>query len=196
VAPTGLTSNGVQVVYSYNTDHTVLTATAGANGPTVFTVTLDDTNQGKYTFELKGNLDHPVAGTEDNLTLSFGFVATDSDGDPAASSFNVVVNDDTPVIVLPIPGFVNEDSLSGGNPGGIGDLPFTTASSSNTLGISWGADSSNTNVDGGFGISQVNGDRSVVFAGGVVGSLDALNLHSNGDLVHYSVSNNGTLLTA
>jgi T1SS-143 domain-containing protein len=194
-APAGLTADGVQVVYSYNADHTVLTASAG--GHDVFRVTLNDSGSGTYTFQLLGNLDHPVAGTEDNLTLTFGFIATDSDGDSTPTkTFDVSVNDDTPVIVLPIPGFVNEDSLAGGNPGGIGDIPLTTATSSNTLGIFWGADSANSAVDGGFSGTQVNGDRSVVFASGVTAALTALNLHSNGAALHYEVSPDGTLLTA
>ncbi|SNT64529.1 T1SS-143 domain-containing protein, partial [Tardiphaga sp. OK246] len=189
VAPAGLTADGVQVVYSYNADHTVLTASAG--GHDVFRVTLNDSNSGTYTFELLGNLDHPVAGTEDNLTLNFGFVATDSDGDTAASSFAISVNDDTPVIVLPIPGFVNEDSLAGGNPGGIGDLPFITAVSTNTLGISWGADSANSVVNGGFSSTQANGDRSVVFTTGIMATLTSQHLHSNGAELNYSLSADG-----
>jgi T1SS-143 domain-containing protein len=68
----------------------------------VFTVTLDATAaHGAYTFELLGNLDHAAspADTENDLGLTFGFRATDADGDIGSrATFTVTVDDDAPSI--------------------------------------------------------------------------------------------------
>ncbi|MES0870784.1 DUF5801 repeats-in-toxin domain-containing protein [Pseudovibrio sp. SCP19] len=93
--PDGITSDGEQLVYSLNDAGTVLTAHKVDTDEAVFTVSLDDTiDSGSYTFNLLGNLDHPRANEEDDLDLTFGFTAKDSDGDTASSSFTVTVDDD------------------------------------------------------------------------------------------------------
>jgi len=101
-APEGLTADGEPVSYSISEDGTMLTAFTGEAGTDsyteVFTVTLSDAGNGSYEFTLLGNLDHPEANTEDDIDLNFGFMATDSDGDAATSSFNVTVDDDAPVV--------------------------------------------------------------------------------------------------
>src|SRR4029077_20907531 len=85
-APSGLSSGGVALVYAVSVDALThvetLTATAGAGGPTVFTLTLDE-NSGATSFTLLGHLDHANANGENNLAINFGgaIVATDSDGD-------------------------------------------------------------------------------------------------------------------
>ncbi|WP_055660890.1 T1SS-143 repeat domain-containing protein [Roseibium aggregatum] len=93
-----LTADGDAITYSFNSDGTVLTATAdagGVNERAVFTVTLSDTGSGSYTFDLLDNLDHDgTRGRGENFSLAFGFTATDSDGDTATGSINVTVNDD------------------------------------------------------------------------------------------------------
>ncbi len=60
-------------------------------------LTLQVSANGDYTFTQYAPLAHPVAGTEDNLALSFGFVVIDQDGDSAPGSITVIVDDDTPV---------------------------------------------------------------------------------------------------
>ncbi|HET8785347.1 MAG TPA: VCBS domain-containing protein, partial [Candidatus Limnocylindrales bacterium] len=90
-----LHSGGVLVTYSVDGD--VLTASAGDE--TVFTLTVNP--DGSWTFDLQGALDHPQAGTEDNLLLDLGsiVVATDADGDPATAApgaFVINVDDDMP----------------------------------------------------------------------------------------------------
>ncbi|WP_193178639.1 proprotein convertase P-domain-containing protein, partial [Oricola nitratireducens] len=95
----GLFSQGEALGYSLNGDGDVLTATAG--GRIVFTVELSDTGNGSFLFDLNDALDHPVAGTEDNLNLTFDFTATDSDGDTVSSSFSVGIDDDLPVAGTP-----------------------------------------------------------------------------------------------
>ena len=91
-APSGLTSDGVAVAYSLNADGTVLTASAGAR--TVFTVTLSDTANGSFTFNLLDNLDHAAGGGKNDLPLSFAVRATDADGDPVDTGFTIHVTGD------------------------------------------------------------------------------------------------------
>jgi hypothetical protein len=70
----------------------------------VFTVQLDSLS-GNFTFDLQGALGHPdhgpgpITSYEDNLNLSFGAQVTDSDGDPATTTLQFVVDDDQPAIV-------------------------------------------------------------------------------------------------
>ncbi|MED5509645.1 MAG: retention module-containing protein, partial [Pseudomonadota bacterium] len=100
-APEGLTADGQPVTYTISEDGTMLTAFTGEEGTDsyteVFTVSLSDAGNGSYTFTLLGNLDHPEANTEDDINLNFSFIATDSDGDSAAGSFAVTIDDDAPV---------------------------------------------------------------------------------------------------
>ncbi|MGJ5176990.1 tandem-95 repeat protein [Bradyrhizobium oligotrophicum] len=209
-----LTSNGFALHYDVSGNGTVLTAyrtdgesyidadghiTDDPHAALVFTVSLSDQGLGSYTFRLTGNLDHPVHGTEDDITLNLGFVATDSDGDAITDTFTVKVNDDAPTFgEKPSYSVVDEDGLGnagdsyiGGNDAYGEDLTVT-----DSLGIRWGADSANSHVDGGLGEAPVNGDRAVTFAADVVATLDAQNLTSNGIALTYVVSENGTLLTA
>ena len=52
---------------------------------------------GDFSFTLEDSVKHPIAGTEDNLLLDFGVTAgTDGDGDVAAGSIKINVNDDVP----------------------------------------------------------------------------------------------------
>jgi T1SS-143 domain-containing protein len=101
-----LTSNGHDVQYSINSDTGVLTAVADLDGDgsieageTIFTLTVNP--DGSWSFQLQGQLDHPVAGTEDNLILDFSSIVTaeDADHDPvvaAVGSFVINVDDDMP----------------------------------------------------------------------------------------------------
>jgi T1SS-143 domain-containing protein len=115
VGDSGLTSDGVRIFYTLSADGTVLTATQGRGGAEVFVVTLSDKNDGSYTFDLKGNIDHGSNSTNDSLTLNFGFTAKDSDGDTAKSSFSVTVVDDQPIAHTGAASTVEEESLAGGN---------------------------------------------------------------------------------
>ncbi|WP_054783316.1 DUF5801 repeats-in-toxin domain-containing protein [Pseudovibrio denitrificans] len=112
--PQGLSSEGVALVYSLSDDGTELTATKGDGGEAVFKVTLSDDAAGTYSFELMGPLDHPVANTEDDINLTFEFIATDSDGDTASSSFTVIVDDDLADITsLEVNKYVQVDESAG-----------------------------------------------------------------------------------
>jgi T1SS-143 domain-containing protein len=174
---TNLTSDGVTIYYKLSDDGTTLTATKGLNGSEVFTVKLSDLDNGTYTFQLKGNIDH-ASGT-DSLTLNFGFTAKDSDGDTATSNFDVTIVDDQPVIGKPTSTSVNEDDLRGGNDTGHRESTTVTGN----LAVSWGADDHN---------SGSSNNRSVAFTV----TEGQTNLTSDGVAVYYKVSTDGLTLTA
>src|SRR5204863_440550 len=72
-------------------------------------------------------------------TLTFGFLATDADGDTATQTgtFTVGVVDDVPVVTATptVLSGVNEADLPGGN-----DAVKASLTTSHGLGVSWGAD--------------------------------------------------------
>ncbi len=89
VLPAGFTaavSNGGQT----------LTISQGATA--VLRIQLTNTTSGAYTVTQLAAIDHPVAGTEDNLQFTVNYVATDGDGDTATGSLSIDVDDDTPTI--------------------------------------------------------------------------------------------------
>ncbi|CCD94525.1 hypothetical protein BRAO375_3630006 [Bradyrhizobium sp. ORS 375] len=208
-----LTSDGYMLRYELSDNGTVLTAYRfdaahetyvdgngkPSEGPVgaVFTVSLSDVGYGSYSFTLSGHLDHPQHGTEDDITLTMGFVATDSDGDAVTDTFTVKINDDAPVLNAEIPGgVVDEDGLKGGLPGGPDDVPGQSTVATGELGISWGADSSNKLGNVGINGAPVDGDRAVIFDAGVTTTLAAQHLTSNGVALTYVLGEGGTLLTA
>ncbi|MCB1558749.1 MAG: type I secretion C-terminal target domain-containing protein, partial [Alphaproteobacteria bacterium] len=89
-----LTSNGVAVIVTLVGD----TYTGKAGATTIFTLTIND--DGSYSYKQFGQLDHADATNPDDvITLNFGFVATDADGDTANGTVVVAVHDDAPVAV-------------------------------------------------------------------------------------------------
>ncbi|MGE3626707.1 MAG: type I secretion C-terminal target domain-containing protein, partial [Hyphomicrobiales bacterium] len=199
--PAGLTSNGEQVLFTLNADGTMLTATTQPSGTPVFTVALSDDGDGAYLFTLQGPLDHSTPGIEDNIQLDFGFVATDADGDTAAGSFRVVVDDDLPVLLNS--GQINyreltvdEEGLTvaggapfDGNPGDSyadgGDVATQQQSGTASLGIAWGADNGSS--------------RAVAFsdtgnAGANVSVAEVANLTSGGAPLEFVLIGGGTTL--
>jgi T1SS-143 domain-containing protein len=139
-----LSSGGVALVYSVvgNT----LTAKAGAGGADVFTFSL--TAAGAYTFTLLKPLDHAAGNNENDITINLGSLlrATDKDGDTvtaAAEKLVITVDDDTPTATgTAVTGTVDEDGLTNGIAGGVGDVAgvATTASGSVTGIFQSGAD--------------------------------------------------------
>ncbi|WP_168801103.1 T1SS-143 repeat domain-containing protein [Rhizobium rhizophilum] len=227
LASQGYTSDGVSLVYGLSANGTTLTAFKGNGeggfGEEVFVVSVSDVaTNGSYTFELRGNLDHPDGSTEDNISIAFPFTAQDSDGDRGSSSFTVTVNDDSPVIKIPtyengapiygvveeeqreVLGYGNEDTdgeydndyynRGSNEQRSFGDrlgkgwfVDETTNEAKGSLGISWGADDSDDES-----IIVGSGNRSVSFA-----EFEAPEgLFSAGIQVEYSLSDDGTALTA
>lgn len=178
-----LTSDGATVHYAlFGND---LVAYTG-NNPffnRVFVVSLDDDNTGSYTFTLLGHVDHPTADGQNTLTFTFDYTATDSDGDKSSSVFSVTVKDDVPTIGNTESESVREDSL----PTTIYDATFPDAPNSTVqlgdLNINWGADNNN---------SGTTNNRSVVFTT----AAGATGLTSDGTAIIYSISADGTVLTA
>ncbi len=94
--PSGLTSGGVAVVWSSSLVGGVLTmtGTAGAGGPTVMTVQLDNST-GSYTVNLLQGLDHNPNYAETSLNLIFGLTGTNA-GNAIQTELHVRVEDDMP----------------------------------------------------------------------------------------------------
>ncbi len=114
-----LTSNGVPVDVNLVGDTYV--GTAGTD--TIFTLQVNA--DGSYTFELLGTLDHADPNDpNDIIDLNFGVVATDGDGDEAATTIIIKVKDDVPVIG-DAAGDVDESNLDGG-PLSTSDTIFTS----------------------------------------------------------------------
>ncbi|KZD20585.1 DUF5801 repeats-in-toxin domain-containing protein [Tardiphaga robiniae] len=178
-----LTSDGATVHYAIIGED--LVAYTG-NNPffnRVFVVSLDDDNTGSYTFTLLGHVDHPTADGQNTLTFTFDYTATDSDGDKSSSVFSVTVKDDVPTIGNTESESVREDSL----PTTFYDTTFPDAPNSTVqlgdLNINWGADNNN---------SGATNNRSVVFTT----AAGATGLTSDGTAIVYSISADGTVLTA
>ena len=183
-----LTSNGVELEYTW--DSVTDSLTGRANGEEVMTLSvgmIDDADEEFVVLyvDLYGNLDHPDGSTEDNLIIDVSYTATDSDGDSVVGSFNVDIDDDSPVIITPENSSVDEEGLDG-NLGNSyedgGDLAGEEVTASGSLGIQWGADDNN---DGG------SFDRSATFD-----DQDAPEgLSSNGLAISYLISEDGLTLT-
>lgn len=116
----GLTSKSINLAYSLSEDGSTLIATAGPDGHTVFTLTLE--GNGDFTFRLFDQLDHfssearPDGDT--TLAIDFGGVIkiTDSDGDSTHLDGAVIINvtDDLPVAFLKLTGnTVTHDETAG-----------------------------------------------------------------------------------
>lgn len=209
----GLTSGGEPLVYSVSTAtdpdgnllSTTLTATAVAEvgGYPVFTLVINA--DGSFRFELEGPIDHPRADGDDNelwsseggIGLDFTrlFTATDGDGDPlqlpegAKGLFVINIQDDVPLPAQPNPqqpvvsGLVHEDALMPGNAEG-DDQVLSVSGGAGTLDalVNFGADGR-----GGFTLSTEPGALT---------ALQNLGLKSGGVALVYSVSADGSTLTA
>ncbi|REG07399.1 T1SS-143 domain-containing protein [Rhodopseudomonas thermotolerans] len=159
----------------------------------VFVVTLDaaTTVAGSYTVTLLRPLDHSVSGTEDTLSLTIGVIATDGSGDTAPVSIVININDDSPEVS-------SVGAVGLAEQTGLDDVEnvFVETSRTVSLGIAWGADSGNSDVDGGSTGIAVDGDRSLVFDPATITALEALALTSNGETISYALSADGTEIVA
>ncbi len=94
----GITSDGVALVYTLSPDGHSITATKGASGAEVFSVTLTGSGtSGGYDFKLSLPIDHTIAtGHDADWVLPFSVTTTDADGSTASGSFSVDVKDSVP----------------------------------------------------------------------------------------------------
>ncbi|WP_447018611.1 retention module-containing protein [Shewanella algae] len=97
--PSGVTSGGVDVTWSWDASTQTLTGSAGST--VVMTISLsapagNSSGTWGYKVTLHAPLDHPVANVEDVLNLNFGIDVADGSGATDSSSFQVTVEDDAP----------------------------------------------------------------------------------------------------
>ncbi len=173
-----ITAGGQAVSYSVSGDGQTLTANNSQG--TVFTLSLTDLSSGAYSFTLAQALDHPAAGTEDNIDFSFGYTLTDADGSAANGTLAVSVDDDTPVVDITDadPATVTEgETLNGTWTMGEGADGGTTV-------VNWdGGDYSlDSDIDTGVGTLRVNADGTWSFA-----AADGLD-QDNNPAVDFSVT--------
>ncbi|MFS8051129.1 beta strand repeat-containing protein, partial [Rhizobium sp. BR 314] len=184
VVHTVLLADGTLVGYTGEVaPTTVLDGEGSVKSNVVFYATLSDTDNGHYNFTLVQSLDD--AKDSNAIKLTFGYTATDSDGDTSSNSFSVTVADDKPVAGTGDAGSVTEGALPGGN-----ENPHvaTDAIATGSLNISWGADNGNTNQGGA-------GDRSVAFTNAnVTAEGQDGTLSSHGLAVHTVLLADGTLV--
>src|SRR5262249_40074344 len=107
------------------TGATTFTATSAhyAGGAATLVVNVD----GSYTFTLNAPIVNDAGsatGNEENTSLAFGLTVTDGDGDTAAATLTVQVNDDTPVGHTVAPTTILDDEaqtiFTPVNPGAVG----------------------------------------------------------------------------
>jgi hypothetical protein len=123
VADTGLRTLSNQVIASsWNGATHTLTGFADGNGngtqdggeTTVFTLQIDNVSTGHFIFTLNQPVKHAVANTEDNATFSVGVTVTDSEGDPANGSINILIDDDSPDAAVSVAGLsISHDETPG-----------------------------------------------------------------------------------
>jgi len=129
-----LTSGGEVIAIAATADGYVGTINAGATN--IFTVTIDSST-GDYEFTLNGPIDHTNGA--DTVTLNFGAVITDFDGDSDVGTISIIVNDGSPDIddVNPQPGFGFEDFFEA-------DLENGSLIEDGILDVDFGADAPGT----------------------------------------------------
>ena len=93
---------------------TDVTNAATAAATAAFMVVLTDPTTGDFDLTLLGQVDHPIVDTEDNLIIVMDFTVTDSDGDIAAGTLTVDIDDDSPVVISPDSAVVGNTSGSVG----------------------------------------------------------------------------------
>ncbi len=105
----------------------------------VLTLTVNATT-GAYSVSQVAPIDHAAGLDENNVSFTISYNVTDHDGDSATGSIVVNVDDDTPTVSANAAVQLDDDSLAGGNAGGIGDVNPDTANTTGTLAHSYGAD--------------------------------------------------------
>ena len=137
-APAGFT-------YTPSDGGKTLTIKQDSTGLNVLQITLSNTADGSYTVTQLNAIDHPVTGTEDNLSFAVNYQVTDHDGDTVNGSLTLDVDDDTPTVSANTLVQLDDDALTGGNPGGTGD-DLNSVNATGTLAHSYGADGAGTTL--------------------------------------------------
>lgn len=150
----GLTSGGQSIAVSFDSLTNTYAGTIDGGATTIFTLEVIST--GSYRFTLEGPVDHADASNpNDGVTIEFGALATDSDGDTAPITLSVTINDDGPSAYAPAVNMLDETNLDVGNLIGSG-----------TVGHDFGADGAGQVVTNNSftvdGLSGLTSDGSVV----------------------------------
>ena len=183
-----LTSNGQALNFAISTDpvtgQETLTATAGSDHHTVFTVALSDASNGSYTFTLSDNLDDPKGQGANNIEFTFNVVATDDDGDSVNQTFNVNVQDDLPVAGVGTGESVKEANLYDGSSPNFHDLSVT-----GSLNVAWGADQNDSGTIANRSVSFQHATASADVQVSDANGNTITGLTSNGATVQYGIFN-------
>ena len=149
----GLTSGADDTPLTYSVSGNTLTASAG--GDEIFTLSIDPVS-GKYTFTLKGPLDHADGQDTNLINLKLPYVAADGDGDTVEAFAQVVIQDDIPVVL----GAQDDINVSEeGLPGGVREFEFQPP-------FSIGREDAVTKVNGNIKVDfGTDGAKSIEFAG-------------------------------
>ena len=156
----------------------------GVSPVQVAQVTLDAVT-GKYVYTQTANLLHTAGGDENEASFTLGFTVTDGDGDKANGKLTLLIDDDTPTGGAGTTAWLNDDALTGGNPGGTGDNGL--ANTSNVLKHSFGADGAGSITW--TGISVVGGGNAADFTSSVSPDGKTLQVFQAGNLVITGVLN-------
>ena len=164
-APAGFTyvSGGPGVVLIQQGGVTVLTVTVGSDG--------------SYSVVQNAPIDHVAGSDENNQLFTINYTVTDADGDSAGGSFQINVDDDTPIALeAQVTGIVDEDGVPGGIAGGVGDVAGenNVATGSVASLFAPGADT----------------PLSFGFADNAIAILEGLGLTSNGVALDYVIAGN------
>ena len=166
-----LTSGGVAITYSIIHGAGVDTLVAMAGSKPIFTLQVE--SDGDYTFTLQGSIDHPQGDGNDlelkALNLSSVINAHEGvDNVALIRNFIVQVEDDVPFVITPAVGvMLNQSGVTG----------TFLLDGDGTLSNNYGADGGSIRFD-----SALNGSNSGLTSGGLP--------------ITYSLSSNGTVLTA
>ena len=166
-----LTSGGVAITYSIIHGAGVDTLVAIAGSKPIFTLQVE--SDGDYTFTLQGSIDHPQGDGNDlelkALNLSSVISAHEGvDNVALIRNFIVQVEDDVPFVMTPAMGvMLNQSGVTG----------TFLLDGDGTLSNNYGADGGSIRFD-----SALNGSNSGLTSGGLP--------------ITYSLSSNGTVLTA
>lgn len=166
-----LTSGGVAITYSITHGAGVDTLVAMAGSKPIFTLQVE--SDGDYTFTLQGSIDHPQGDGNDleQKALNLSSVISAHEGvDNVAliRNFIVQVEDDVPFVMTPAMGvMLNQSGVTG----------TFLLDGDGTLSNNYGADGGSIRFD-----SALNGSNSGLTSGGLP--------------ITYSLSSNGTVLTA
>nr|CAD6436783.1 hypothetical protein REQ54_04087 [Rhizobium sp. Q54] len=186
IAWTGITvtNGGDQADFTSSVSTDGKTLQVFQSGTLVITAVLNPLT-GQYTLTQNAPIDHVTGGNENEIQFKFNYDVTDGDGDVAPGYIWVNVDDDTPTGGAGTTAWLNDDTLSGGNPGGDGDRGLTNTS--NVLKHSFGADG-----PGGIawtGITVTNGGDQADFTSSVSTDGKTLQVFQSGTLVITAVLN-------